>query len=292
VEKIHEWGHELGDTVLAVCTSRDDWKKIEDWIQQARAATVCIPDNEAEMKGLMLVATIEPGERCSLSALSWRDGPKKRSKCERGWEIWAKGVDPGCRIEIRRIAREGPGEEWRWNSIESNNEYGKAYYRGQGGGEYLDFKGSLVYSDGSLLDVNGETQMGYGVAFRPGDGFDCWGRSEKKTSLVASSMIPEADGLAEAIRQADHDKPLVVCSDSASVLQAIANLIRRDFSDGSAVHRHADHLGPVVQELACRRLPTTLVKVNGHSGTQGNDRADERAEWGRLTELPKAPDSV
>jgi ribonuclease HI len=164
---------------------------------------------------------------------------------------------------------------------ENDNDYGRAFYRAQGGGRFHDFPGVLAYTDGSLMDSDRGITMGFGACFPRGELDELWGPTIQKGARLPSSLLPEADAITAVLTAVQGDLDLAIGTDSATILFAIKKAAKTDFADLSAIKRHASHMGPLVEALASRTGTTVLFKVDGHRGHQGNERADELADKGR-----------
>jgi ribonuclease HI len=270
--------------LLPGTSSADDlagWKAAGEY----KSAVVCLPsDNSSKMvgidEGFSPISVIRSECSCILPMGNWYTGDKERTKSTSTWEVWAKGLPTQQRQKVKAAALVDEVSIDRRSLVAPPNRFGRCYYRAQGGGDYHEFVGVSAFTDGSLARNDGT--MGFGVAFREGDGQDVWGPTSLGGARVASSLLPEAEAVTTAIQQADPHSDLAVGTDSASVLFAVKAFARRDFSSAQAIRRHESHLGPLIQALANRRKSTTLYKLNGHKGHHGNERADKLADRGRL----------
>ena len=271
--------------LLSGMSTADDssgWKAAGEY----KSAVVCLPsDNSSKMvginEGFSPITVIRCERNCILPMGNWYTGDKERTRSTSTWEVWAKGLSSQQRQEVKAAALVDEVSIDRWSLIAPTNRFGRCYYRSQGGGDYHDFVGVAAFTDGSLAR-NNDGKMGFGVAFREGDGQDVWGPTSLGGARIASSLLPEAEAVTKALSEADPHLDLAVGTDSASVLFAVKAFARRVFSSTQAIRRHESHLGPLIQALANRRKGTILYKLNGHKGHHGNERADKLADRGRL----------
>jgi ribonuclease HI len=275
------------NTAVVLLPGKSTASDSQGWMyaNECRSAVVCLPkDNKSKMVGINMgfspVAIIRSDSDCTLPVGGWQSGDKERTRSATTWEIWVRGLTGDQIQNVKAASSVTEGSIDRWSLLASANRFGRCYYRSQGGGAYHDFDGVSAFTDGSLARGS-DGSMGYGVAFREGDGTDIWGPTSMKEAKVASSLLPEADAVTMAILAADPNRDLAIGTDSATVLFAVKAVARRDFSNSQAIRRHESHLGPLIQALTGRRRKTTFYKLDGHKGHNGNERADKLADKGR-----------
>ncbi|KAJ3808271.1 ribonuclease H-like domain-containing protein, partial [Lentinula aff. lateritia] len=96
----------------------------------------------------------------------------------------------------------------------------------------------------------------------------------------------EIIGIREAIITADEERELIIHSDSKTCIQGLTKNLRKWEDSGYADIKNAKEIRATVANARQRKATTTLHWVKGHSGIDGNEKADELADKGRDKETP------
>jgi ribonuclease HI len=136
-----------------------------------------------------------------------------------------------------------------------------------------------VYTDGSCFR-NGDydARAGSGIHFPQG-------QSEDKTirlpdSVGQSNQSGELVAVLEALRQIKRSTPVCIKSDSKTTIDMLTKDLEKN-EDSGWIGKANDHLFKLTTvELRLRNAPTNFKWVKGHSGEEGNEKADELADEG------------
>ena len=143
---------------------------------------------------------------------------------------------------------------------------------------------ATAYTDGSLsvsTEKNEKTVTGYGGVFRfgPLDGKEFCGYSHAMSTL---STLGEAMAIAVALGETPKDMLLTIYSDSTAAIAKV-NRGKKRWVKPKKRPAHNSPLDWVCslarKSVLERTTPTTFEWIKGHSGIEGNERADSLAKF-------------
>jgi ribonuclease HI len=142
---------------------------------------------------------------------------------------------------------------------------------------------AIVYTDGSCVN-QGQTEV------RAGSGAWFGTNNEKNISARVpgkdqSNQIAELYAILLAVKATPPDAPLTIMTDSRFALDGLTKNLEDWENKGWVGARHAQLFKTTTAWLRYRGQPTKLQWVKGHSGIEGNEKADELAGIG--AQLPR-----
>ncbi|KAJ3884468.1 hypothetical protein GG344DRAFT_60480 [Lentinula edodes] len=146
-----------------------------------------------------------------------------------------------------------------------------------------------AYTDGSCIE-NGtdEASAGAGVYFPDGRYSDCTIKLPRK--IKESNQSGEIIAIKEAVEIADEEINLTIHSDSKTYIQGLTTNLQKWEDQGYMNIENAQEIQATVASIRRRKATTALHWVEGHSGIEVNEQADQLANEGRQKQTPDAID--
>ena len=145
-----------------------------------------------------------------------------------------------------------------------------------------DQRETIVYTDGSCTgNGTAEARAGSGVWFGPGDSRNAAIRVPGKEQ---SNQVGELLAILHAVKTAPRNVPLRIRSDSKFAIEGLTKNAR-DWEEVDWIRvKHGPLFKCTTAWIRARDAITTLQWVKGHSGVEGNEKADELAASGTQKE--------
>lgn len=142
----------------------------------------------------------------------------------------------------------------------------------------------VVYTDCSATN-NGraDARAGSGAYYGPDDARNLAIRVPQE--LKQSNNVAEILAVKETVGSNPRDIPLRVKSDCKLIVDGLTANLGRWEDEGFHNTANGHLIRIIAARLRERNAPTTFEWVKGHSGIDGNERADRLADEGRLKEI-------
>ncbi|KAJ3925835.1 MAG: ribonuclease H-like protein, partial [Lentinula lateritia] len=139
--------------------------------------------------------------------------------------------------------------------------------------------------DGSCIH-NGtkDAVAGAGIYFPNGEYSNC--AIKTPNHIKQTNQSGEILGIKEAVDITDEETNLTIHSDSRTFVQGLTTHLRKWENKGFIDVENGPEIQATIASIRRRKADTTLNWVKGHSGINGNEKADELANEGRQKQIP------